>query len=140
MYSSIPRFMWHQCASGAVRWLALEASHAALTHVVDISSPCPGCGQRLAQLSCSNGSAMTPVPITRTAPPSWLPIVKAVVSAECPACGLVIDIANTIANDPSATEAERMAAKEFSDGVTVIGGIALFFLGLSWMTSRSRSV
>lgn len=138
MHGHLPQLIWHQCASGGARWLAVEAVHTALNHAVAISSPCPGCGQRLAQLACPHGDGALPAPITRTPPPSWLPIVKAVVSAECPACRLAIDISDTIANDPAATERERAVAAEFSSGMTVIGGVALLFLGLSWMAGRSR--
>lgn len=140
MYGLLPQQLWHQCASGGSRWLAVQTIHEALCHTVALSYPCPTCGQRVAQPTCSTGHATAAVPITRTPPPSWLPIVKAVVSAECPACGLAINISDTIANNPEASERERIAAEEFSNGVAVVGGIALLFIGLSWLASRPRLV
>ncbi len=137
MYSRFPQAMLHQCG-GQPQWLPVAAAYEVVGHVTAISHPCPACGRRLAQPICPTGRVTAPVRITRTPPPSWLPVLKAVVSAECPACGLVLDISDTIANDPEFSAKERAAAERFSTEVAVIGGVALAVIGLSWLVSRLR--
>lgn len=138
MYGHLRPSLLHQCPSGGVYGLPVAATYQVLNHTVSVSYPCTLCGQRFAHTLCPTGLATTPVPITRTPPPTWLPVLKAVVSAECPACGLAINLSDTIANDPEASERERVAAEEFGNGVAVVGGIALLFVGLAWLAGQSK--
>ncbi len=137
VYLSPP--MMHQCLRGGLQWLSMAAVHEAVGHRVAISQPCPFCGQRLALHACPVGLVTTPVLVIRSKPVPWLPILKTIVSAECPACGVAIDVCDVIANDPQATPEERAAASGISAGVAVVGGIFLVGTLAAWLAGRSRA-
>lgn len=131
MFGNVYRQILHQCVQGGVQFIAVEATHEILGHVVDISYQCPSCGQRATQATCPVNGTTGLTSIQRTPPPSWLPVLKAVVKVECPVCRVAIDVADTIANDPQASAQERKAAGEFSTGATILGCLALLVVGIS---------
>lgn len=138
MYGHTYRSVLHQCGCGQWYSLPIEATYQTQGHLVEISYPCAVCRKRVANAICASGQTTQLLPVVRTPPPAWLPILKAVVSAECPLCGVAINLADTVANDPEASARERIAAEEFSNGVAVAGGIGLLFLGLSLLAGQSR--
>ena len=139
MFRNVYRQILHQCMQGGVQFLAVEATHEALGHVVDISYQCKSCGQRATQATCPVNGTTGLTSVQRTPPPSWLPVLKAVVKVECPACRAAIDIADTIANDPQASAQERKPADEFSTGATILGCLALLVIGISAIASGKGS-
>lgn len=115
----------HWCATGSQYFLPIVAQYQVGDMTVGLTSRCSGCGQHQVQHYCAQTRSVAVLPVVRQAPPSWFPLVKATVTATCPACGWVADLADTVANDPEATASEQEAARAFRDGALAVGGLLL---------------
>jgi len=133
------RYVLHVCPSdGGIYSLPLLGSCVQAGAELGIIGPCSLCGYPWVEHRCSATGQASWLPVERKAPPPWFPVLKAVVSASCPACGAVIDMANTIANNPLATETERQAAISFRNGALVFG-TGLLALGIIARFDRSAA-
>ena len=131
---------YHFCPS-ANRWQVVPAIASYLVNgqSARLTQKCPTCNQHQIEHVCPVSGQVTFLPVTRQAPPSWLPILQATVTAVCPTCGAVTDLANTVANDPEATERERAAAAAFRDGALVVGALLVALRAVVWIDEVARN-
>ncbi len=123
----------HSC-KGMFVWLPVVEQLTFSTQTVRLSGKCQYCDQQFVEHVCPGTGERQLLPVVRQAPPAWFPILQATVRSACPACGLVMDLADTVANDPAATAQERQIAAEFKKSAVTVGAIGLALTALSWVT------
>jgi hypothetical protein len=128
----------HTCQS-SVCWLPVAAHLIAGAQSVALTEACPECRFRYVQHFCSVTGMPSLVPVIRQAPPPWLPILEATVRATCPSCNLVMDLADTVANDPAATKQEKETAEAFKTGVLAVGVALLGVAAINWVAENPPS-
>ena len=128
------RTVYHLCPS-ANCWqlLPIIASYLVDEQNVGLTDKCPTCQQHQLEHVCQVSGQTALLPVTRQAPPPWLPILKATVTAACPTCGAAINLADTVANDPAATASERAAAATFRNGALAVGAALVAVRAAVWI-------
>lgn len=140
MYWNHPLPVYHTCPStNGGQLLPIIARYLVGEQMVGLTDKCPTCQQHQLTHICPVSGQATLLPVMRQAPPSWLPILKATVTATCPTCGAVINLADTVANDPEATARERAAATTFRNGALAVGAALVAVRALVWIDEAARN-
>ena len=138
-YASALGSVLHVCGGRQV-WLRVAAQLLVGHDVVPLTEPCECCGQRFVQHACAgtgHAGHASLLPVVRQSPPAWLPILEATVRAACPQCGIAMDLADTIANDPAASAREQEVAAEFKKGAMALGVVVIGLAALNWAAGDS---
>jgi len=123
----------HICGTNPATLLGMELALTVGDQQAALSRPCPSCSGRNLEHWCPADGRLYSLAVVRKVPPRLLlPLWKATVSAACPSCGIVIDLANTVANDAQATRQEQAAADEVKNGAMAIGSLVAVLGFLGW--------
>lgn len=132
------RLLSHHCGQ-FLTLLPVAAELLVNDQPVGLTHNCQTCGQCYVEHQCAGTWGATLLPVVRKPPPSWLPILQATVTATCPTCGLVINLADFVASDQAASEQEKAAAETFKTGALAVGAVMLGIAALAWANGDSAS-